>query len=343
MVRVIALAQALTASRRGVVVSRFAAERGWSERYVRRDLKVLEEAGFPICGDRSRYWLPPDWAPHLTMEIDRDELVALFVARQIAEALRGTRAGEALDRLWTKLSARGGQGLLLPGVEFPIAVAPTAAVDYAPHRGTISVLERAIADRVVVSCRYRRPRTGEITERLIEPGELRADVGLGALYCIAWCRLRNDVRVFAVHRFLEVKATSERASRRSETRSRVALANAFRIWRGSATETVRLQFAEALASEICERSWHPTQRVERPRGGGVILTMEVADPTELERWLLGYGGEVRVLEPRWLDDRVQEAHRLGADRSDAVAFPPAAMRASREGRLRPTSRQRAPR
>ena len=323
MVRVIALAHALARARRGVVLKRFAEQHGWPIRYVHRDLKTLEAAGYPVQGERGRYWLPPDSAPKVVMEVDREELLALFLARQLAAPLRGTAMGRALDRLWAKLGDGGGQARLVPSGESAVAVRPPA-IDYAAHRSHIAALERAIERREAVSVRYRRPRTGEITERLIEPGEIYVDPGLESMYCIAWCRLRGAVRVFAVHRFLEVRSTGEPAPRRSETRSRVALRKAFRVWRADSSEHVKLEVSPELAGEIAERRWHPTQTLEPTVGGGAILTMDVADATELERWLLGFGPDVTVLEPVWLRERIREQHaraagNMGAPRRSAPA------------------------
>ena len=276
MVRVIALGQALASSRRGVVLRRFAEEHGWPIRYVHRDLKTLERSGLPIEGEGGRYRLAPDRAPGIQVEIDDDELLALFVARQVSSSLRGTTLGRALNRLWAKLGARRAQGPLLPQSDSALAVRAVCAIDYAPHRAHIATIERAIARREALVCRYRRPRTGEITERTIEPGELYVDPGLEAMYCIAWCRLRTAVRVFAVHRFIEIHTAGETAPFRPETRSHVALHRAFRIWRSDTIERVRLHFAADVATEIAERRWHASQTLKPTIAGGLILSMELS-------------------------------------------------------------------
>ena len=318
MVRVLALGQALASSPRGVVLSRFAEHHGWRIRYVHRDLKTLEAAGFPIEGEQGRYRLAPDFAPRLHIDVNAEELLALFVARQLG-VLRGTGLARALDRLWAKLGAREGQGRLLPAAESPLVLRPAVAIDYAPHRANIACIERAIDRGETLACRYRRARTGEVSERTIEPGELYVDPGLEAIYCIAWCRLRSAVRVFAVHRFLEVRATSEAAPPRAETRSGVALRRAFRVWRGDKVETVRLHFAPSVAREIAERHWHASAHTEPTVSGGLILSMEIAEPSELERWLLGFGADVAILEPRWLADRVRHVHAAAAVARRATA------------------------
>ena len=92
----------------------------------------------------------------------------------------------------------------------------------------------------------------------------------------------------------------------------MALRRAFRIWRSDNITSVRLQFAATLASEIAERRWHASQRIEPTVDGGLILSMDLAEPAELERWLLGFGADVLVLGPKWLADRVRQIHTAAA-------------------------------
>jgi len=308
MARVIALAQALAASKRGVILRRFAEERGWSLRYVYRDLHTLERAGFPIASDAGRYWLPQGWNAVAASGVAADELLALFVARQLATGLRGTAAGRALDRLWSKLSSVGRQGQLLPAGTTTVSVRSESGIDYTQHRRAIVALEEAIAARRAVNARYRRSRTGEITERTIEPGQLYFDQGLETLYLVGWCRLREAVRVFAVHRFLAVEPSEDPTPMRPQTRSAEALRTAFRIWRSDGVETVRLRFSPAVAAEIAERRWHASQQLDPLVGGGLVMTLEIAEPEEIVRWLLGFGPDVQVLAPASLADAVRARH-----------------------------------
>jgi predicted DNA-binding transcriptional regulator YafY len=92
----------------------------------------------------------------------------------------------------------------------------------------------------------------------------------------------------------------------------VALQKAFRVWRADSGERVVLRFAVAAAGEVAERRWHASQQLEWTRDGGLRLTLDVADGSELERWVLGFGPDVVVLEPRWLADRVRRLHLAAA-------------------------------
>jgi predicted DNA-binding transcriptional regulator YafY len=317
IVRILMVAKGLAATRRGVSLKALAERLEVPWRSVYRDVAALERAGFPIERTESGHRLSAGWtAPNLP-GIESDEILAFFAVRALTQAWRATALGRPLDRLWMKLTAdRTGQGALLPLVHEPwFAVRSALAIDYRAHDKTIAVFEKAARDHLVVGSRYRALSTGQVTARQVETAELYWDPTLESLYVIGWCRLRNDVRVFALHRFMAASLTEETFRPRAEARSKAALKNAFRVWRGSNVETVRVRFSAGVATEIRERIWGPGQRIEDDEtggGGGVVLTMEVADGAEVERWILGFGAEAEVLAPARLRARVAEQIGRGA-------------------------------
>lgn len=315
IVRTLSVARALAASRRGVSLKELAKREGWNWRTVYRDADALAAAGFPIEEPSpGRYRMSEAWAAPNLPGIDADEIAAFFALRALAESWRSTAIGKPLDRLWMKLSGTGrGQGTLVPGQPGPLVVRQPLAIDYTAYAKIVATFEKAVRERLVVTCRYRAIGTKQATARQIEPGELYWDPGLESLYVIGWCRLRSDVRVFAVQRFLAAALTEETFKPKAEARSKVALRGAFRVWRAKTVETVRVRFAAEVADEIRERRWGQKQRIEPDGpGGGVVLTLEVAGVEEVARWVLGYGGAAEVLEPAGLRRVVAERLRGGA-------------------------------
>lgn len=299
-------------SRRGVLLKQFAAERGYPLSAVYRDRDALRRAGVPVLEpvDGGRYRMPDAWMPPGAAGASRDEMLALFVARRLAPGLRGTRIARHLDALWAKLAAPSGQTPLTFPDELGLSTPTLAAIDYAPHAVVIDLLAAAIRDRRAVRIRYRRA-DGTESERTIEPGFLHWDGRLEALYVPSWCQMREDVRVFAVHRIVEARSTEATFAPRRETR-RAALEKAFQIWMRDHVEQVSIQFAPCVAGEIRERRRHASQRLVELQGGGLLLHLEIADPEELTRWILGYGADARVLRPQKLADRIRARHAAAA-------------------------------
>jgi proteasome accessory factor B len=330
IIRILTVARALATTRRGISLKALAERHGWPWRNLYRDVKALERAGFTVDRtDSGLRLLEGAWSGPARAGLDRDEIPALYTVRALAAGWQPTELGRALDRLWHKLSSAGtGQAALLPGGEPWLSVRSPFAINYRAHDKTIATLEKAVRERIAVSCQYRALSTGQVTARTIEPGELHWDPALETLYVVGWCRLRQDVRVFAVHRFLMVSLGEEHFAPRAEARSKAALKNAFRVWRSKNVDKVRIRFTVAAAPEIREKKWAAVQKVDEEANGGLVLTMEVAGVAEVERWVLGYGAGAEVLAPKALRDSV--AGKLAAA-WEAYAARPRRRREGREG------------
>lgn len=310
LTRVLILAQELAASRRGVPLKAIAERQGWRLRTIYRDIEALEAAHIPVTVEDGRYRVPPDWIAAARRALGPDEIAGLFTARLLSGGLAQTSMGRALDQLWIKWSGeREHAPALLPKTPMRVAVRSPFAIDYAAHRRSIATLETALTERRAVSTEYCALSTGELTARVIEPGELYWDPALETLYLIGFCRLRQDLRVFAVHRFRMVSVTREEIRAPPGVTSQHAMRHAFRAWRGSAVERVVVRFSSTAAREIAERTWHASQQLRRLRGGELELSLEVAGLEEIKRWLLGFGAAARVLAPTALIASMREEAR----------------------------------
>jgi proteasome accessory factor B len=298
-------------SREGIPLRPLAEKRGWNLRALYRDIEALEDAGVPVQKDGDRYRVAAEWLPPGAAGVSKAELMALFVARSLAPGLRGTRLGDLLDSMHAKLSSPGRQTVFELDPKQSVSVRALAPIDYSTHRATIELLEDAIRERRAVEIDYRRPN-GDETTRVIEPGFLHWEGALEAMYVPSWCRQRDDVRNFAVHRIRHARLTDDRFVPRAETRP-PALTRAFRLWYRKQLQPVAIWFAPEVAGEISERRWHPSQSL-RARDGGVELRMTVTAPEELSRWILGFGSHAVVLEPRSLAESIHQIHAAAAAR-----------------------------
>ena len=76
---------------------------------------------------------------------------------------------------------------------------------------------------------------------------------------------------------------------------------------------MRILFDPKVARYVERVLWHPTQRFKRT-AAGLEMTMEVRGTTEVVGWVLGFGGDARVLEPEGLRKAVGDQHRRAAAR-----------------------------
>jgi predicted DNA-binding transcriptional regulator YafY len=58
---------------------------------------------------------------------------------------------------------------------------------------------------------------------------------------------------------------------------------------------------------VREKKWHESQRLRELAGGGVELRMKLSGLDEVKHWVLSWGGDAVVAQPRELAEAVERA------------------------------------
>jgi len=280
------------------------------QRTIRRDLEALEAAGFPLLTERLEgrvIWKLLDGFRRIpALAFSPTELMALTFSRGLLKPLEGTQLQSALDSALTKAAA----ALPAPGhaylrqLEDLLAIGFGPHVSYRTHRETIDKLTEAIGRRRTVQMRYFSASRNATTRREVDP--YRLWYASGALYLVAHCHLRGEVRLFAVERIRSCTLTDHAYQLPLHFDFDAYVQDALKVMRGGRPVTVALRFDRATAAWVKDRTWHPSQECVPEAGGRLRLTLKVAVTPELVGWVLGFGAGVRVLEPPALRTAVRE-------------------------------------
>jgi predicted DNA-binding transcriptional regulator YafY len=132
----------------------------------------------------------------------------------------------------------------------------------------------------------------------------------GSFYVLAYCGLRQDIRVFALDRIRKIELTDEPFEIPDTLRIDDFLKSSFGVFQGPPVR-VRIHFAKDIAGYITEKSWHPSQRITTRADGSVIFEAEVAGTEEIKHWVLKWGAQAVVLAPESLRmDIRREAEKM---------------------------------
>ena len=298
----------LLGRRDGVAVDDAARQLGCTVRTVWRDLSLLHEAGFPIYderdGRRGIWRVERAVLDHLPMPLSLPEIVALLASRQ---ALRGAGGGPfapALASAFGKIEA-----LLTPRalalVERMRQSIGTRAAGAKLQLGDAEHLDavyRALAQRQTLQMRYYSLSRDAETDRRVDPYHVA--FASGGAYLIGHCHLRGEVRIFAMERIRSVAALPETFDLPGDFDAEAYLRQAWEIVRGELI-AVRAVFEPAAAVHVRNRLWHASQELRELSGGRLEMRLTVADTVEVRRWLMGFGAEVRVLEPASLREAIR--------------------------------------
>jgi predicted DNA-binding transcriptional regulator YafY len=196
----------MLSARRRLKADDLARRFGVSLRTVYRDVRGLQEAGFPVAGAAGDGYLLPSGSLLRPLALEPGEAEALVMGARLLGSLADETLRSRLQSASTKLEAALGPEAVR-GVRDQESTVLVHSLRPAKP-GPLTELLEAVKRREVVAIRYHGVGRGMTTERSIEPlGVVR----LGEVWMVpAYCRLRADLRIFRVDCILKAKATGER-------------------------------------------------------------------------------------------------------------------------------------
>jgi predicted DNA-binding transcriptional regulator YafY len=295
-----------------------------TQRTIRRDLEVIERAGFMLdhitVNDERRWILKREFFHGVaTRGFTLSEMCALYLSRSLVECLAGApfrddlasafaKIEEALPpRLWRYIEQ-------LPGVLASKGDAPKKRGTNVP--AYLARLTDAVLEHKRVAMQYESFSSRAVKDYVIEPH--RVLYGQGGLYLHAFVPIYGEIRTFAVERIKHL-ALLEDVFEPHPVAEAGAFPDSLGVYSGR-PERVELEFTAKMTPYILERDWHRTQTIEKQPDGSVRLSLSVSVDWALRNWILSFGSDVRVIEPKRLAeqilDQLEEARRQYAPQLD---------------------------
>ena len=289
----------------GAVVDDAARDLDCAVRTIWRDLRVLQDAGFPIYdeqdadGRRSVWRVDDTFKQRLPLKLTLAELAALLMSRDLLAPAGGGGLGSAITSAFEKIGgvlSKDALGLI-DRMRETIGVRTVGAKLQAPAAEHVTAIQGALLERRRLRLRYYSMSRDEVSDRRVDPYHLT--LYAGGFYLVGYCHLRHAVRIFAVERIRECAVLAVRFDVPEKFDVEKYLAGAWGIIRGDIVN-VKVLFARSLARYIRDRLWHPTQKFRDLDDGRLEMTLRVADTLEVRRWIFGFGSEAEILEPATL-------------------------------------------
>jgi predicted DNA-binding transcriptional regulator YafY len=140
----------------------------------------------------------------------------------------------------------------------------------------------------------------------------------GEWYLFAYDHARKDLRTFVPARIQSVKPTGKNFERTQKFSLEKRLRDSFGVHAGEGEFDVVIRFTPRAADYIREKKWHPSQVLRDLKNGAAELKMKLSSLAEVQRWVLSWGGDAKVLQPKELVTAVQQA-------AEAILNPPRGM------------------
>lgn len=268
-----------------------------SKRTIYRDMQALSEAGIPIVaitgqgyGLMDGYFLPP-------LNFTTDEALMLILGSDFMAQNFDAQYQQAAETASAKIEAvlphrlKPNVTYLRHNINFFTSRSPTGETDLTP----LKQLRRAIIEQRRVNLhyvkRFGKSGTEEKSVRDVDPYSL-ARLSMD-WYLLAYCHLRQDLRVFRLARIDKLTVLGQTFDRPPEFKPDWVNPS------GAQNIIVRALFKPEVSRWVQEsQTYFVVEAEEVPEG--LLVSLFVRDEREMLQWLLGWGGHVRVLEPESL-------------------------------------------
>jgi predicted DNA-binding transcriptional regulator YafY len=288
--------------------TQLAAELEVSRKSIYRDIEFMRDRlELPVEFDsvRSGFYYTEEVNAFPTVQITEGELLALVVAEKALQQYRGTSFEKPL------LSAVKKMGQCLPDT---ISLSLTDAQDAISFRTRVEpildleifdTLARATTGHQQLQLTYRKPGQAQAEPRLVDPYHL-ANIN-GEWFLFGYDHLRKDIRTFVPARIKEVRKTGRTFARPQGFSLERRLRDSFGVHSGDGRYQVVLVFYKDVADYIREKKWHDSQQLRELPKGAVELRLQLSSLTEVERWVLSWGGHAKVVKPEELERAIKSA------------------------------------
>jgi proteasome accessory factor B len=281
-----------------------------STKSIHRDLEFMRDRlELPLEFDRTRrgYFYTEHVNAFPTVQITEGELFALLVAEKALQQYRGTSFERPLLSAIRKMQESLPETISLDLAEVERTISFRTRAEPFINLSTFDALAKATAGRRQLELFYRKAGQRQAELRVVDPYHL-ANIN-GEWFLFAYDHLRKDIRTFVPARIQALRPTGKTFARGQKFSLEQRLRDSFGVQSGQGEFDVVLRFTAGVADYIREKKWHDSQQLRELKGGGVELRMKLSSLNEVERWVLGWGGNAVVVRPPGLVAAVKSAAR----------------------------------
>jgi proteasome accessory factor B len=279
-----------------------------STKSIHRDIGFMRDRlDLPVEFDPARngYFYSEEVSAFPNIQITEGELFALVVAEKALQQYRGTSFEKPLLSAIKKMEQALPDTISLNLADIEQTISFRTRAEQILDLKIFDALAKTAARRQQIELTYRKPGQTKSEARVIDPYHL-ANIN-GEWYLYAYDHARKDIRTFAPARIKSVKPTGKTFERPQKFSLEKRLRDSFGVHSGQGEHEVVIRFNPRAADYVREKKWHESQQLRELKNGGVELSLKLSSLAEIERWVLSWGGDANVLQPRELTEAVKQS------------------------------------
>jgi proteasome accessory factor B len=279
-----------------------------SSKTILRDLEFMRDRlMLPVEFNSSRrgFYYSEEVDAFPTLSITEGELISLLIAEKALQQYRGTPFERKLQAAVRKLADTLPSTVSVNMADWDQSISFRTTAEPLLDLPLLEKLAQAIQRRQEIAFGYRKPGGERIERRTVEPYHL-TNVN-GDWYLFGYDQLRKAIRTFVPARMRDLEMTGRRFTKPEGFELRQQLKDSFGVHSREGEFRVILVCEASIADYIREKKWHPSQKTRELGDGKLELELKLGSLKEIQRWILGWGGAVRVVAPEELKTGIHNA------------------------------------
>ena len=231
------------------------------------------------------------------LRLSLSEIIALSFIRGSSGPFKGTDVEKDIESAFEKLNAFIPEKFMeqLDKVRTLFSAPGRFTKDYRDKDEVIGAITDAMFKQVTCLVEYHSFGDDRVKHFKIDP--LRFVERDGGLYVFVNATSFDNILLLAVERILKLTPSDETFTVPEDFNPDALLETAFNLTFGDPV-AVKVHFSADQARYVKERRWAAAQTLTEQPDGSVILEMETSGRWDVKRWVLAFGADAEVLEPK---------------------------------------------
>lgn len=278
-----------------------------SSKTIQRDIEYMRDVfALPIEYDSIErgFYYSGEVVEFPTIQVSEGEMAALFLVRHVLELYEGTTMMKPLSQAFARITESLNERIRFQWEEIGDRIA-YRNIDVPEERlQMFESLSQAVLRCQRITFNYKGVRDRTYKKRDIHP--YQQVCWSGNWYLVGWDNVRKDWRIFSFKRIRDLKIKEDTFERKKEFQSELFWGETFGVYRGKGSERIRIRFTDWAARLVTETTWHGSQKIHNLGDGRVEVCWQMQLTPDFLRWVLSWGSQAEVLEPKSLKEKVRE-------------------------------------
>lgn len=303
----------------GATISQLQKHLNSSRRSIYRLIDTLKDLDFPLSENNNKQSTRKTWKldenyltelPNISIKelsLSKEEIILLFFLFSRGSILRHTEIEKFLLSLKEKFDVflpeklKSKETMMkLDDIFIPES---SKLKDYSVQEDILDDLTDSIVQHKRCIVTYHSYPANR--DKIFQIDPLKLFEFTGALYAFVKVVKYESISILAIDRIKKVVVLGITFPFPDVFNPLSILESAFILPFGDAV-SVRIWFSSELSKEIKKRKWAEQQSVEENEDGSIILSITTNGVFDVKKWVLSFGASAKVLEPKFLAEKIQD-------------------------------------